>query len=110
MQRASSWNYAPRAYAPRAYAIRPEERSGSAQSGRQPDAPTCRHVIITSPRAFLQSRVKRQGQRASDAGVVTPAMDISELQALLAGALEQKSTVRLSERNVVELVSLLRVR
>lgn len=37
-------------------------------------------------------------------------MDISELQALLAGALEQKSTVRLSERNVVELVSLLRVR
>ena len=30
--------------------------------------------------------------------------DIDELQALLAGAFEQKSTVRLSERNVVELV------
>ena len=36
-------------------------------------------------------------------------VDIDELQALLAGAFEQKSTVRLSERNVVELVcSLLR--
>jgi hypothetical protein len=33
-------------------------------------------------------------------------MDIDELQALLAGAFEQKSTVRLSERNVVELVCL----
>lgn len=31
-------------------------------------------------------------------------MDIEELQNLLAGAFEQKSTVRLSERNVVELV------
>ena len=31
-------------------------------------------------------------------------MDIEELQSLLAGAFEQKSTVRLSERNVVELV------
>jgi hypothetical protein len=30
--------------------------------------------------------------------------EIERLQALLAGALEQKSTVRLSERNVVELV------
>jgi hypothetical protein len=30
--------------------------------------------------------------------------DLDELQALLAGAFEQKSTVRLSERNVVELV------
>jgi hypothetical protein len=30
--------------------------------------------------------------------------DIAALQALLAGAFEQKSVVRLSERNVVELV------
>ena len=34
-------------------------------------------------------------------------MDIEELQSLLAGAFEQKSTVRLSERNVVELVCFL---
>jgi hypothetical protein len=32
--------------------------------------------------------------------------DIAALQALLAGAFEQKSVVRLSERNVVELVRL----
>ena len=43
----------------------------------------------------------------SDAPVKRLAMvDIDELQALLAGAFEQKSTVRLSERNVVELVCL----